>query len=338
MYHYNLGMYFEGLATANPDNCALRYSNREYTYNETLLLAQRLSKLLKAIGCTKGGAIAIGNNKNALAYALMLAGLRLGIPYVNIDTLSPVKRNASILSTCGATHLFYDSADDKPSMTELAGLCGCETTYLDESDLPQIISGDVEEQKKLVCDVDGSCIAYVMFTSGSTGIAKGVAVTHQNLVHLIHWGRSEFKICDADNFANLSPMYFDNSVFDFYVALFSGASLTPVNRALLTSPYELTEYINRQNCTIWFSVPSLLIYLVTMRAVTEKAFPAMRNLIFGGEGYPKTELKKLYSLFGGRSPLFNVYGPTECTCICSAHKITDKDFEDMHGLPTLGKT
>ena len=59
--------------------------------------------------------------------------------------------------------------------------------------------------------------------------------------------------------------------------------------------------------------------------------------MFGGEGYPKVELKKLYDLFCAQARLVNVYGPTECTCICSAYTLSDADFEELSGLPTLGR-
>jgi D-alanine--poly(phosphoribitol) ligase subunit 1 len=62
----------------------------------------------------------------------------------------------------------------------------------------------------------------------------------------------------------------------------------------------------------------------------------VRKIIFGGEGFPKPKLKQLYDLFGGRAELENVYGPTECTCICSAHTIGPSDFADMKTLATLG--
>ena len=337
MYHYNLALHFSEVATGSAERPALRYSEQAHSYAELLQWTESLAVLLRAKGCGRGDVIAVGHNKQPLSYAVMLAALRLGIAYVNIDTASPCSRNSRILEVSGATILFYDDRQYDQAMRDLAQVNSCELVFLTQEVLPTVSQSDRETQRQLMTEVDGGCIAYVMFTSGSTGIPKGVAVTHQNVLHLIAWGQQCFQISDRDNFANLSPMYFDNSVFDFYVGLFSGASLTPVSRGLLTSPYELIEHVANMQCTVWFSVPSLLIYLMAMKAMTAKPLTTLRRIIFGGEGYPKTELKKLYDLFAHQAVLVNVYGPTECTCICSAHTLSDDDFDAMEGLPTLGR-
>jgi D-alanine--poly(phosphoribitol) ligase subunit 1 len=337
MYHYNLALYFSEVANRNAKCTALRYSEQDYSYKDLLHWTERLAALLLARGCRRGDVIAIGHNKHPLSYALMLAALRLGVAYVNIDVDSPLIRASRIIEVSGTNLLFYDDRQYDNAMRELARENNCEAVFLTQDVLPTVSQSDHETQQQLMRQVDGACIAYVMFTSGSTGIPKGVAVTHQNVLHLIAWGGQYFQISVEDNFANLSPMYFDNSVFDFYVGLFSGASLSPIHRKLLSSPYELIEHVAKMRCSIWFSVPSLLIYLMAMKAITAKTLTTLRCIVFGGEGYPKTELKKLYDLFAGQALLVNVYGPTECTCICSAHKLSDDDFKVMEGLPTLGK-
>lgn len=335
-HHYNLGLLFEEVASVFAERPALRYEGRDYSYAEITSMVDRLTGLLLSMGLLRGDVIAIGHGKRPLSYALMLAALRLGIPYVNIDVASPLVRSARILDVSGASRLFFDDPCYAAAMTELASDRGCPSFLLEERQLPEVTVADQAIQMDLSRKVDGSCIAYIMFTSGSTGIPKGVAVTHQNVLHFISWGQARFGITDQDNFANLSPMYFDNSVFDFYVGLYSGAALTPVDRELLTDPYALTAHVGRMGCTIWFSVPSLLIYLMAMKALTAEGQPSLRAIVFGGEGYPKVELQKLYLLFSSQAQLVNVYGPTECTCICSAHTLEDRDFEDLHGLPTLG--
>jgi D-alanine--poly(phosphoribitol) ligase subunit 1 len=335
-YFHNLGLLFSDVAAASPQQPALRYEERNHSYADLSAWAEGLAALLRAKGLARGDVIAIGHNKQAMSYALMLAALRLGIAYVNIDVASPLARNARILEVSGAALLFYDDPKYAAEMRELALGAGREAIELGPELPPAVSQSEREAQQRLMQEVDGACIAYVMFTSGSTGVPKGVAVTHQNVLHFIAWGQQQFQIGSQGNFANLSPMYFDNSVFDFYVALFSGASLSPIHRDLMAKPYELVAHVAKMRCNMWFSVPSLLIYLNAMKALTAKGLPELRNIVFGGEGYPKPELKKLYDAFSGQAVLTNVYGPTECTCICSAYRLGDRDFEAMDGLPPLG--
>jgi D-alanine--poly(phosphoribitol) ligase subunit 1 len=336
-YFYNLGLFFSEVAVAHAQRPALRYPERQYSYSDLSQWVDQLALLLLTKDLRSGDVIAIGNNKRPLSYALMLAAMRLGISYVNIDVASPLARNSHIMQVSGATLLFYDDPGYAQDIEDLAQNNNCKAIALEPDSLPEVSQVDREKQQRLMRKVDGASIAYVMFTSGSTGIPKGVAVTHQNVLHFISWGQQYFQISDQDNFANLSPMYFDNSVFDFYVGLFSGASLSPVYREMMTSPYELVTYVGKMQCSIWFSVPSLLIYLMAMKAITTKALPGLRCIVFGGEGYPKVELKKLYDLFSEQATLVNVYGPTECTCICSAYRLSDDDFQQMDGLPPLGR-
>lgn len=337
MYHYNLGIFFEEIAAIDGTRCALVYSQETTTFGQLSAFSEQLAAFLLDKGCRRGDVIAIGHDKRPLSYALMLAALRLGLPYVNIDVASPVDRNARILQTAGPRMLFYDNPTYEQGIKELASNAGCEAVFLEESLLLPVSEKSRRQQNSLMRQVDGACIAYIMFTSGSTGTPKGVAVTHQNVLHFIEWGRNCYAVTEKDIFANLSPMYFDNSVFDFYVGLFSGATLAPVSRELLAAPYKLVEHVRDMECTIWFSVPSLLIYLTVMKALSAEHLPSLRTIAFGGEGYPKPELKKLYDMFREQARLVNVYGPTECTCICSAYTLSDSDFADLEGLPTLGR-
>lgn len=337
LHHHNLALLFDEVLATHAARPALRHADGDRTYHELGEWIDALATLLLSKGLRRGDVIAIGHDKHPLSYALMLAALRLGVAYVNIDVASPIARTSRILQVSAPSLLFYDDVAYQAEMVELAEGQGCELLLLDPSSLPTASDADRDHQRQCSRLVDGSTIAYIMFTSGSTGIPKGVAVTHQNVLHLIAWGHERFGITERDNFANLSPMYFDNSVFDFYVGLFSGASLSPIHRSLLTKPYELVPYVSARACTLWFSVPSALMYLMAVKAIAPGTLSDLRAIVFGGEGYPKVELKKLYDRFSGQATLVNVYGPTECTCICSGHTLGADDFQDLEGLPTLGR-
>lgn len=336
-YHYNLGALFEEVVAGGRERTALRLPGGSVSYGALFDHVLRLAEHLVASGHSRGDVVAVAHDKGVSAYAFMLAAIRLGIPYVNIDIGSPAARNARILEVSGARTLFCEDGEAAEAVSDLVSLTGIAMQNLADANPASPTPEAIERQRALSEAVDGSSVAYIMFTSGSTGLPKGVAVTHQNLLHFIAWGRSRFGVTKDDNFANLNPMYFDNSVFDFYVSLFNGACLTPVPRALLKAPGELVAHVGAMGCTIWFSVPSLLIYLMAMKTLSPAALPSLRCFVFGGEGYPKVELVKLFRMYGARARLVNVYGPTECTCICSAYDLSEADFADLAGLPVLGR-
>lgn len=324
---YNLGQLWRKVAAS--DGPALRYESESISFATLDKWSDSLAGLLLEDGARKGDVIGIGHEKTPLAYALMLACLKIGAPYVILDSGSPVERLAKITATAQPCLLFYDD----PAYAETFARLGVPSSLLE----PAMLKREAPCLDEHVAAVTGASVAYIMFTSGSTGMPKGVAVPHANVIRFVAWGQRRFKVVADDIFAQLSPMYFDNSVFDFYVGLFSGACLAPVQRRLLNSPYDLVKHVAAMKCTVWFSVPSLLIYLMTMKTLKPELLPSLRSISFGGEGYPKPELKKLYDLFGQSSDIVNVYGPTECTCICSSHNITSADFNDCEGLPALGR-
>lgn len=330
----NLALAFNHVARNHATCVALRYADngKEMTYAELATLVDQLADYLHLEGFRQGDVIGIFHDKSPLAFAMMLACLRLGIAYTNLDPESPWERLRKILATCQPNGVFNPFAD----LSHRAALSADITLRLIEGQTLKLPLVNSSVQLPDAKNVSGSTPAYIMFTSGSTGTPKGAAISHENLLWFIAWARDRFGVTANDVLANVNPMYFDNSVFDFYTALFSGAALVPFTLDQVRKPSRLVHLVNTAYCTFWFSVPSLLIYLLTTHSLTDGDWPTIRKIVFGGEGFPKPKLKQLYDFFGGRADLENVYGPTECTCICSAHKINPDDFLDMQSLATLG--
>jgi D-alanine--poly(phosphoribitol) ligase subunit 1 len=122
-------------------------------------------------------------------------------------------------------------------------------------------------------------------------------------------------------------------VFDFYASLFTGASILPIRESVTIQPRKLLNELNRLQPTIWFSVPSMLVYVLNTRALKPDDLPDLRVVTFGGEGFPKNKLRELWKFWGHRVRFINVYGPTECTCICSSYPVTESDLNNDDLLP-----
>lgn len=330
----NLALAFREIARENAERTALVYpgSGRRTTYRELSDLTEAAALDLHRRGYGTGDVIAIFHDKSPEAFAAMLGCLRLGITYTNLDPESPWERLRKILSNCqprAVLNAFQSLAHAENIKREGSA------DVISLSDLFRESNACVESWPEIE-DVPGSTPAYLMFTSGSTGQPKGAVMSHANVLFFISWGQDRFRVTPEDIFTNVNPIYFDNSVFDFYTAIFSGATLVPLTPAETKDPRLTVRLVGEAGCTVWFSVPSLLVYLLTTRALTSASLPRIRKIIFGGEGFPKAKLKQLYDMFSERAQLENVYGPTECTCICSAHTIAAADFADMQNLATLG--
>jgi D-alanine--poly(phosphoribitol) ligase subunit 1 len=257
-------------------------------------LADRIVGILWAKGLRQGQVAAMFHDKSPAAFAAMLACLRLGIIYTNLDPDSPWERLRKILGTC-QPNLIINAFQQQPFAAELEAEGFLNALQLRDM---QALTGDDSLPDCRTISVGSP--AYIMFTSGSTGMPKGAVMSHANLIGFIDWARERFAITPDNVLSNVNPIYFDNSVFDFYTAIFSGATLVPLTSDQVRDTRLLVRLINDASCTVWFSVPSLLIYLLTTRAFVATDFPAVRKIIFGGEGFPKAKLSQLYDMFGAR--------------------------------------
>lgn len=337
VYIYNLAQKFSQIVQEHGQRPVFKYPSGEvFTYTQLNELSDKIFTRLVKKGMQQGEVVAIFNQKSPLAFATMLACIKGGFIYTNIDITSPWQRVEKIIRTCQPKMVCYDG-NETPFEAEIGSVQEKTHFFLLKEENFSTETADQKVLQQYRERITGSMPAYIMFTSGSTGIPKGAVMSHQNLLHFIKWGKQTYAVTPNDVFTNVNPIYFDNSVFDFYTSVFNGASMVPVGHQEIKDARFTVNAIGQGGCTIWFSVPSMLVYLLTTKALTKDDLGSIKHIAFGGEGFPKNKLKQLYDMFGHRAALHNVYGPTECTCICSSHRIVESDFLNMNELTTLGK-
>ncbi|TAL65608.1 MAG: hypothetical protein EPN88_09390 [Bacteroidetes bacterium] len=333
MYNYNLGLLFYSIAQEADERPAILLNeNIKITFRELNCLSNQIANYLLEQNIKKEDVIGIFNTKAKESFALMIACLKIGAIYVNLDNSSPYERLKKIIYRCNPVILTYDHSSILEQINDLA----VPKLNIVSENFGNILLSFSNSDLDITSTICSDNPAYIMFTSGSTGFPKGAVMTHQNLLNFISWTKQTYHIDKNDILTNVNPMFFDNSVFDFYASLFNGASMATVDAETVKQATKLVSYIDRIKATIWFSVPSLLVFLITMKALTKDVFKNARIITFGGEGFPKPKLKFLFDLFASRIRIVNVYGPTECTCICSAYDVKEEDFDDMINLAPLG--
>ena len=323
-YNYNVGQRFLEVAHTHAEQPALYLETGEtVTYSDLSNLALSVAGALKKRNV--GAPVALLHDKSTKMFGAMLGALLAGVPYACLDVENPTERLRSIIDTLKA-----DLVIGPKDLLEVVSEHPQEAIDVDRLSSGSPINDEVIGQ------VSGDSIAYVMFTSGSTGVPKGVAISHSNLLNFANWAGSSLSINSGTRMTNVNPMHFDNSVFDFFGCLMNGGVLIPVTKKTLGDFKGLTRYFETAKPNFWFSVPSTLIYLNTMKVLSVEFMDSFRIIMFGGEGYPRSELKKLKAKVHADCRLVNVYGPTECTCICSLRELREEDL-DGEGLPPLGK-
>lgn len=331
MYIHNLGQKFKLVAEKFAERTAVITEAGHTTYQQLDELSDSVAAFFQSEQLNSGDVICIAGIKDIWSLICIIAALKSGIVYSVFDPDSPVERLAKIFTRC-APRLVLCPAD----LVEEIGAAGFKVLDFKKIDLDRDQSCLEKRRRKIVA----SSAAYIMFTSGSTGFPKGATMTHQNVLNLIEWSIEAYDFSPEDVLTNVNPLFFDNSVFDLYSSLFTGASLALFDNETVRNPARLMQKINEYKCSSWFSVPSMLIFLQTMRAFAPENMKHIKRIIFGGEGYPKAKLKELFDVYSERIAFYNVYGPTECTCICSSYKVSSRDFEnstELKGFLPLGE-
>lgn len=176
--------------------------------------------------------------------------------------------------------------------------------------------------RKKSLDVDP---VYANFTSGSTGVPKGVLVSNRSIIDFIDTFVDNFGISDKDVIGNQAPFDFDVSVKDIYSALKTGATLVIIPKELFSKPAELIDFLIEHNVTNLTWAVSALCLISTFHGLDYKVPESVKRVIFSGEVMPMKHLKSWMNHLPNAT-FINVYGPTEITCNCTYH-IIDRNRE-----------
>jgi amino acid adenylation domain-containing protein len=312
-----------------PGRPALEVDGRVLTYGELARRARVIaSTLLEHAGGTQRPMIAVLAHRSPTAFAGVLGALARGHGYVPLNPGFPAARNRAMLDRSGSGAVVVDAA----ATASISGLLdGLDRELLlvlpDEKDVepyarewaPHCVVGAPEPGAGETFEplpVRPSDPAYLLFTSGSTGTPKGVAVTHANVRAFLEAVAERYDFTEDDRFSQTFNLTFDLSVFDMFAAWESGACVCcPTEKSLLNP----ADFIRRSGLTVWFSVPSIALFMRRLRVLKEGSFPTLRWSLFCGEALP-AEVSREWAEAAPNSAIENLYGPTEATIACTAYR------------------
>jgi amino acid adenylation domain-containing protein len=299
---------WEEIAAANPSGVVLKQGSSVLTRGELNARANRLAHYLQTVGVQPEVAVALMMDRSCDAVTAMLAVLKAGGYFVPLNPDDPLERISQLLDDIkpGVVLIQEHLAERLPTLFAYVLAVDAESeTFAGESpdDLPRLNAPD--------------SLAYVMYTSGSTGVPKGVAVPHRAILRLVYMPNF-LSVTSDDVFLQVAPLSFDASVFEIWMPLLRGARLEvmPPGQASLA---EIGETLQRAGVTIAFFTTGLFNQMVDHHP---SVFRGLRQLIAGGDVCSVAHFQKLMTALPGLR-LINGYGPTENTVFTSCHTVSN---------------
>jgi amino acid adenylation domain-containing protein len=304
---------FAEQAARSPDAIALVCGEERMDYGMLFAQAARLARRLVAAGVGRGSIVGIALPRTPRQLVALLATHMVGAAYLPLDPGLPAERVVFMCSDAQADLVLTSSA-----MLRSLPPLPCRVAQIDiEAELPPA-TRPVRNKGPSPDD-----LAYVLYTSGSSGQPKGVGVEHATLVNFIHWVRS---LVDAEDLSGVllsTPLAFDISVIEIFLPLCFGGRIIMVNNilGLPTAPA-------RNEVRLVNTVPSLLEALLRVRGLP----PGLRTMFLGGEALSRDLADRLLAMVPALR-LTNMYGPTEATVYASHARVHPEET----GTPPIGR-
>jgi amino acid adenylation domain-containing protein len=288
-------------ARCHPDRTALWVDGRHYTYRE---LFARAAAVAGRLDRREEPFCLVYCGKNLTRYVAVLASLLAGKAFVPLCPTSPPAYCEKVLKQLDGEIVAILDSGDPAGDDRLRAMMAPPVPLLDHGPGPQWRGEPTRPQGG----------AYLMFTSGSTGVPKAVLVTLDNLVAYLDGAAELFGPTCADRFAQVNNATFDLSVHDIVLPWTVGAAVYALPDQAV---YKLPGLVREHALSFWLSVPTTGVSLLDLGLLTPGALPSLRTTLFCGEPLPR-RLAAAWHTANPQGRLFNVYGPTECTIAVTA--------------------
>ncbi|WP_026526307.1 amino acid adenylation domain-containing protein [Butyrivibrio sp. VCD2006] len=310
-----------------PDKIAVVDENGSITYNQyftkALSIARRIIEMSGGIA-KKPIVVYMEKSKEILVSFMGIA--YSGCFYSPIDVDMPKVRVEKILEILDPQ--FVITTEELKPIFEKFGYSGHYILYNDVYPA----GDDLSIVKKIADSIIDTDLLYVLFTSGSTGLPKGVSICHRSVIDYIDCVCEMLNISNQDTFGNQAPFYFDNSILDIYSCMKTGATLYIVPQKLFFQPVPLLEFIRDNLINTIFWVPSALIVVSKLKAFKNVDLNnILKRVLFCGEVMPNKQLN-IWRKYLPNAIYVNFYGPTEITDACTYY-LVDREFGDDEPLP-----
>ncbi|MET0396097.1 MAG: amino acid adenylation domain-containing protein, partial [Longimicrobiaceae bacterium] len=295
---------FAEQAARAPHALAVRSGGEALTYAELERRANRIAHLLRGLGVGPETRVGVCMERGAEAVAALLGIVTAGGAYVPLDPSNPTERLRQVFSDAGVALALTHAA----AGAQLPG--DVEALRLDEPAVAAALAAMPETAPRVASDA--AQLAYVVYTSGSTGLPKGVAVAHRSVVRLVR-GTGYVPFGPSERIAQVSNLAFDAATFEIWGALLNGGSLEVFEREVTLSPAAFAAALREREVSALFLTTALF---NRVAADEPQAFAPLRHLLFGGEAVDPRSVRRVLER-GAPGRLLHVYGPTETTTYAS---------------------